>query len=554
MASFCILSQFIFQTGILLITLIYAPDALTLPTEIDVAVSKKMQIVDLSATQQTEWLFYINREEDVPISMRFNFTLQDPATYVFYFSNNITVRYYEGDFIDFDDFNVYTHTESLFAFKNSQRDHQIESLSINFFGTAIGQFMRIQKLTSQVDYYEVRAEKTITVTHYNTSVPYYYIADNEVTTAKYVHVEEIYGNCEIYYKTSIKDQTDPIFPTKDNQVDGKLIKVTGVADIFSVNCHFPGKFIMHFFGSQNENLDVMNSKKWIYIPSSENGCLNVNINISSVNMMVYSPYTGNIDFHRIESGAVAWTEKITNGAKAIKAKSFKEKDQICLNAGGTETIASISFVLDSEYLKVEQNMTLLSNHYLLYYLPENKDYSEVRFSLVGINTDFKYGLVKQKCTEVDCDKYAPYLSNSGIDDKIDQEYLIADKFMFHLENPYDKKGSTAEYKYYLALELLNFDEREFTKYNITIRLMDRPDYTVVPPNQIAFIQEDVSTGTTMEFVELEQTDDYKTKYVLIAQKTAPKFTQFVFQRNFYTTYGIFNVSDRYAVFYLNNLG
>ena len=65
-----------------------------------------------------------------------------------------------------------------------------------------------------------------------------------------------------------------------------------------------------------------------------------------------------------------------------------------------------------------------------------------------------------------------------------------------------------------------FDETQFTKYNITIRLMDRPDYTVVPPNQIAFIQEDVSTGTTMEFVELEQTDDYKTKYVLeLSSKT-----------------------------------
>ncbi|MCQ2816773.1 MAG: hypothetical protein MJ252_05850, partial [archaeon] len=538
----------------LLITLEFYPDSLTLPTEMNVAVAKKMEVIDFTNTTQTELIQYINREEDVPVTKRFLFAQDDPSTYVFYFSNNITVRYYEGTFLDSSSFNIFTHTESLFSFRNYYRDRQIFELSINFFGKPIGQFMRVLKLTSQVDYFEIRMEKTMTITHLNNSIPYYYLADNEVSMAKYIHIEEIYGNCEVYYKTSVKDQNDPIFPTSAHTVDKNLIKVDGVADIISVNCHFPGKFIMHFFGEQNANLDEINSKRWLYLPKDGQGCLNINIEISSIYMLGYSPYKGTIDMNRVESGAVAWTEKMTNGAKAVKGRSFKSGDKLCLNATGEETVASISFTLDTEYLNVTSDVILTSSTYIIYYMPTDLEYSEIRFALSGINTDFKYGFVRQKCTEADCDRFAPYLSKSWIDDKIDQEWLMADKYQFRIENPYDKRGSSSDYKHYLALELLNFDEHEFTPYNITIKKMDRPNYYVVPQNEVAFIQEDATSNSTMEFVELEQTEDYRTRYVVIAQKTNEKYPQMIFQRNFYQDYGVYRLDTKYNVFYLNNLG
>ena len=539
----------------LLITIFFVPDALTLPTQIDVAVSKKLEVYDLTLTPQTEWTFYINRQEEVPISMRFTFDPFERATYVFYFSNNATVRYYEGTFLDFDDYNIYTHTESLFAFKNDQRDHRIEELSINFFGPGIGQFMRIQKLVSQVDYYEVRNEKSFTVTHTNTSVPYYYIADNEFTTIKYVHFEEIYGNCEVYYKTSIKDQRDPIFPTADYKVDPTLIEVGGVADIFSINCHYPGKFIMHFFGTQNEVMNELNSKRWLMIPTNNYGCITVDMEASSINIMTYSPYNGDIEVCRKESGATSWTYTMKGGSLAINSVSFKKGDSLCMKAmDGRQTIASASFILDSQFKNVTGNLTLLTDLYVIYYLPQGTDYSEVRFSLDGINSDFRYALVKQKCNDTSCDRYAPYPSKSWIEDMINQEYLMSDVYQFRLDNPYDKKGSSSDYKYYLALELYNYDETQFTKYNITIRVMNKQNYTIVPPKTIAFIQEDYDTNTTMEFVGLEIPSEYTTKYVLIAQKTAMQFNQYVMQRSYYTNYGFYNVSMKYNVFYMNNLG
>ncbi|MCQ2818186.1 MAG: hypothetical protein MJ252_13045, partial [archaeon] len=516
------------------------PDKITF----NMGVAAKMEEINLSGSSENEFIFNIERKDYLPVVKKFILTKEDINSYVFYFSQNENFKYYEGNFFVEDTLNTKSHLQKIFSFSNKQSAN-ITSITVQFHGEAKSIWFKVKKYSFLINYEAERTERSKEYNFNKDWYEYYYIQSSTDTNAAYLFLEEVYGLCELYYKGEVTKQTEEIFPTTPL---GRNFITLGYSDIINIKCKFPARFYLHLFGNNNLEFTQSNSKKWIYLKNGVQGCFDIKFKLTEGNLEGFSTSTQRTE---IKKGATS-IANITNQSATQIGVGLDNGNKLCLTSS-EDSVASIS-VTDriSSYtvLQLGREYSNVDYKYILYYLPNAQNYSEIRLNLINFNNEYKYGIVKEKCTLTNCSPYVPFVSNSQIENSISND----DK-LFTIPNPYDKKGSDTSYKYYIAFELTNKEGQEFINYDISLIEMDRPNYNILTEGEVGIIMEETSSNMINQYIELTQTDNYLDKYIIVAKKTNPKFMQYIYQYNFYQQYfkGDLN-ENNLNIFTLNNLG
>ena len=542
----------------LMISFKYQPVGTDPPVRFDVASSNKIEVVNITDLSPGEYIYYINRTEGVPVVKTFIIDVNIMTNYIFFFPNADTSRIYDGNFLENEQINPRSFSQNLYKFAKEDVSFLITNVSVNFFGEGIGQFMKVIKLTYPVQFSAKREEQSFFSEHIDPSFPFYFITSGKDTTVTHAHVQEYFGQCSVYYKSEITSQREKFFPDSEKYlVDAQKFEIKGLYDIIKIECRYPGEFNIHFIGKKNLVLDMPNSKRWVTIEANKETCIDVQYRFdSSIKIGVYTSFTSPITLYRKESsGATAWSQSIYNGKAYFDKEKLDSGDKLCFKQSNLNGVASVSVITKTEHFLIESNQTKIDKKFLIYYFPQNTEYSEVRLSLRDINTNFYYAFIKQRCENPsECAQYSPFPSCSFEIGKREPLATFSSEETFTFINPYDKKGSSNEFRYYLAIEFINPTEY-FSKFDVIYVQLDRPNYPVIAENTLIYLNKGPSNfSDILEHAELKQIDDYRSRYVVVAHKTSklahPSLTQKVFHTPFKTYY----LHQLYEVAYYSNLG